>query len=68
MKQQTGSKLRKKEKKVKSLSHVQLFVTPWTVACTMLLNPWNFLGKSTGVGCYFLFQGIFLTQELDPRI
>ena len=25
-------------------------------------NPWNFLGKSTGVGCHFLLQGIFLTQ------
>ena len=25
--------------------------------------PWNFLGKNTGVGCHFLFQGIFLTQE-----
>ena len=27
-----------------------------------LLCPWNFLGKNTGVGCYFLLQGIFLTQ------
>ena len=27
-----------------------------------LLCPWNFPGKNTGVGCYFLFQGIFLTQ------
>ena len=27
-----------------------------------LLHPWNFLGKSTGVGCHFLLQGIFLTQ------
>ena len=24
---------------------------------------WDFLGRNTGVGCYFLFQGIFLTQE-----
>ena len=24
--------------------------------------PWNFPGKNTGVGCYFLPQGIFLTQ------
>ena len=23
---------------------------------------WNFLGKSTGVGCHFLLQGIFPTQ------
>ena len=29
---------------------------------TMLLHPWDFPGKSTGVGCYFLLQGIFPTQ------
>ena len=40
----------------------QLFATPWTVACTKLLLPWDFLGKSTGVGCHFLLQGIFPTQ------
>ena len=28
----------------------------------VILHPWNFLGKSTGVGCHFLLQGIFLTQ------
>ena len=27
-----------------------------------LLCPWNSPGKSTGVGCHFLLQGIFLTQ------
>ena len=43
---------RKKEKKVKSLSCVQLFATPWTVACQAPL-PWDFPGKDTGVGCYF---------------
>ena len=31
--------------KVKSLSHAQLFVTPWIVACTKLLRPWDFQGK-----------------------
>ena len=29
---------------------------------TSLLHPWNFLGKSTGVRCHCLFQGIFQTQ------
>ena len=53
------------EHEVKSLSCPQLFVTPWTVACTKLLHPWDFLGKSTGVGCHFLLQGIFLTQGLN---
>ena len=27
-----------------------------------LLCPWDFPGKSTGVGCHFLLQGIFPTQ------
>ena len=26
----------------------------------------NSPGKNTGVGCHFLFQGIFLTQESNP--
>ena len=32
---------------------------------TRVLHSWNFPGKSNGVGCHFLFQGIFLTQELN---
>jgi len=39
--------------KMKSLSHVPLFATPWTVACR-LLHPWDFPGKNTGVGCHCL--------------
>ena len=53
--------VRKKESEV--LRCVQLFATLWTVACTRLLRPWDFLGKNTGVGCHFLLQGIFLTQR-----
>ena len=30
-----------------------------------LLCPWNSLGKNTEMGCYFLLQGIFLTQGLN---
>ena len=30
-----------------------------------LLCPWNSPGKNTGVGCHFLFQGIFPTQGLS---
>ena len=30
-----------------------------------LLCPWDSPGKNTGVGCHALFQGIFLTQELN---
>ena len=41
--------------------------SPWTVAHGQrLLCPWHFSGKNTGVGCHFLLQGIFLTQELNP--
>ena len=98
--------------KVKSFSHVQLFVTPWTVAYQAppsmgfyrqeywsglpfpspmhdseewkwshsvmsdslrphglqpirLLCPWDFTGKSTGVGCHVLLQRIFPTRGLN---
>ena len=51
--------------KVKSLSRVLLFATPWTVA-PRLLDPWDFPGKSTGVGCYFLLQGNLLDPGIEP--
>ena len=57
-----------KKVKVKSLSRARLFATPWTVACTKLLRPWDFPGKSTGVGCHFLLQGIFPTQRSNPGL
>ena len=45
-----------------ALSCVQLFETPWTVAFQDLLSM-DFSRQETGVGCYFLLQGIFLTQR-----
>jgi len=33
-----------------------------------LLCPWDSPGKNTGVGCHFLFQGIFPTQGLMPHL
>ena len=48
---------------VLSLSHVRIFMTPWTGALR-LLCPWDSLGKNTRVGCHFLLQEIFLTQGL----
>ena len=45
--------------KVKSLSHVRLFETPWTVACNKILSPSDFQDKSTGVGCHFHLQRMF---------
>ena len=41
--------------KVKSLSRVRLLVTPWTAAHQA---PWDFPGKSTGVGCHCLLRQI----------
>ena len=32
----------------------------------MLLHPWGFSGRNTGVGCRILFQGSFLTQGSNP--
>ena len=43
-------------------SHVRFFDTPWTTA-PRLLCPWDSPGKKTGVGCHFLLQGIFPTQD-----
>ena len=53
--------------KVKSLSRVQHFATPWTVP-VKLLHPWDFPFKSTGMGCDFLLQGIFPTQGSNPGL
>ena len=41
--------------KVKSLSRVRLY-RPHGLQPTRLLRPWDFLGKSTGVGCHCLLQ------------
>ena len=52
--------------KVKSLSHVRLLVIPW-LQPTRLLHPWDFPGKSTGVGCHCLLQSPnFLTWQTNP--
>ena len=32
------------------------------------MHPWSFSGKSTGVGCRFLLQGIFPTQGSNPGL
>ena len=32
------------------------------------LCPWDSPGKNTGVGCHFLLQGIFPTQESNPGL
>ena len=54
--------------KVKKWSHsvVSDSLRPCGLKPTRLLCPWDFPGKSTGVDCHFLLQGIFLTQGLNP--
>ena len=42
--------------------------TLWDPMDSRLLRPWDFLGKSTGVGCHFLLQGIFPTQGSNPGL
>ena len=41
---------------------------PMDCSPTRLLNPWNFLGKSIGVGCHFLLQGVFQAQGSNPGL
>ena len=49
-------------RKWKSLSHVLLFVTPWTI------QSWNSPGQNTGAGSLSLLQGIFPTQGSNPSL
>ena len=50
--------------KVKSLSHVWLLATPWTAAY-QAPHPWDFPGKSTGVGCHFLLHDFYVTENVE---
>ena len=50
------------EVKWKSLSHVRLFATPWTIL------SWNSPGRNTGVGSLSLLQRIYPTQGSNPGL
>ena len=50
--------------KVKSLSRVRLFSTPWAAAY-QALHPWDFPGKSTGVGCHCLLCTPTLAESIQ---
>ena len=50
-----------------SLSGVQLFATPWTVAHHTPLSR-DSPSKNAGVGCHALLQGIFPTQASNPYL
>ena len=49
-------------------SQSSLTLWPHGLEPARLLCLWDFSGKDTGVGCHFLFQGIFLTQGLNPHL
>ena len=49
------------------LSRVQL-LWPHGLYSTRLFCPQNFPGKNAWVGCHFLLQGIFPTQESNPSL
>ena len=52
------------------LSRVQLTVTPWTVCSPPDSSVHGILSpdKNTGLRCHALFQEIFVTQGLNPRL
>ena len=56
-----------KDRKKVALSHVQLL---WSHELwpARLLCSWDSPGKNTRVGCHFLLQGNFPTQELNPSL
>ena len=53
---------------VLSCSVVSDSLRPHGLKPTRFLCSWNFPSKNTGLGCHFLLQGIFLTQELNPLL
>ena len=53
--------------KVKSLSRARLFATPWIVACTKLLHPWDFQGKRYWSGLPFPSPGNLPVPGIEPR-
>ena len=60
-------KYSKVKMKVKSLSHVRLFVTPWTVAY-QAPSSMGFSRQEYWSGLPFPSPGIFPTQELNPGL
>ena len=51
-----------------SSSVVSNSLRPHELQPSRLLCPWNFPGKNTEMGCHFLLQGIFPTQESNPPL
>ena len=53
--------------RAQSLSHVQLFVTPWTVACQVLLSM-GFPSQEYGSGLPFPLPGDLPNPEIKTHI
>ena len=53
--------------KVKSLSHIHLFATPWTVA-HQAPSSMGFSRQEYWIGCHAILQGIFPTQGSNPDL
>ena len=53
---------------VQLLIRLQLFLTPWTVACQAPLSMEFPRQEYRNTGCYFLLQGIFPTQGSNPHL
>ena len=51
-----------------SLSRVRLFCDPMDCGPPGSFCPWNFPGKSNGVGCHFVLQGIFPIQGSNQSL
>ena len=49
-------------------SRAQLFVTPWIVACTKLLRPWDFQGKKYWSGLPFPSPGNLPNPGIKPGL
>ena len=49
-------------------SVVSNFLQPYGLYPTRLLCAWDSPGKNPGVGCHFLFQGIFWTQGSNSQL
>ena len=52
----------------KSLRSYLTLCDPVDCSLPRLLCPWDFPGKNIGVGCHFLLQEIFLSQESNRRL
>ena len=50
----------------KSLQSCLTLCDPLDFSPARVLCPWDSPGKTTGLGCHALLQGIFPTQRLNP--